>query len=402
MDYTPISPFMRPISRAHLSVPAPSQSTLPTQAVNKWHLLRELSKAKAAFDISDRELTVLQGLLSFFPQDSLEGNAEMIVFPSNRTICERLNGMALSTMRRHVARLVEIGLLIRRDSPNGKRYARKCGDCRAAFGFDLSPLLYRSEEIARAAEAVREAETRVKRLREAVSLMRRDVTALAEFGQGVHPGLRLWGRLRDKAASVAQSLRRKLTAEELNAHRQDLLAYLNEARDVIDGPNTEKVSACDTQSEHHHLNTDKESFAFEPAKRIEDSSTTATHPMQEDSDDEPGNSVDGRATIPLHLVLESCPSLKTFYPGEIRHWHQLHDAARHVRPAMGISASAWDDAHRVMGPERASITIAVILERFSEIKSPGGYLRALSAKAAAGKFSCGPLVMAQLNRMRQT
>ena len=102
--------------------------------------------------------------------------------------------------------------------------------------------------------------------------------------------------------------------------------------------------------------------------------------------------------IPLHLVIAGCPSLKTFYRGDIRHWHQLFDAACHVRPAMGISASAWEEAQRFMGPEQASIVVVAMLERFADIRSPGGYLRALTSKAAAGEFSCGPMVMALMSR----
>jgi len=102
--------------------------------------------------------------------------------------------------------------------------------------------------------------------------------------------------------------------------------------------------------------------------------------------------------IPLHLVIAGCPSLKTFYQGDIRHWHQLFDAACHVRPTMGISASAWEEAQRFMGPEQASIVVVAMLERFADIRSPGGYLRALTSKAAAGEFSCGPMVMALMSR----
>lgn len=397
----PISPFMRPISHAHLSADAPSERILPARPVNKWHLLRELSKAKAAYGVSDRDLTVLQGLLSFFPHDSLDASSEMVVFPGNKTICERLNGMALSTMRRHLARLVEAGLLIRRDSPNGKRYVRKLIEGRVAFGFDLTPLLHQSEQIARAAEAVREAESRAARLRETVSLMRRDLVALAEFGETMHPRQHLWNQLRDQAAYVAQSLRRKLTADELAALQCDLLVLLDEARGIIDRPETGKMSTCSAQFEHHHLNTDKETIAFEPAKKLEETVVAAPKATPDDLEEsDSGLGSPGVPTIPLHLVLAGCPSLKTFYPGDIRHWHQLFDAARHVRPAMGISPSAWDEAQRLMGPERASIAVAIILERFAEIRSPGGYLRALSSKAAAGQFSCGPMVMAQLNKAR--
>ena len=399
MEYTPISPFMRPISHAHLRVIERPEASVPGRPVNKWELLRELSKAQAAFGVSERDLTVLQGLLSFFPDDALGGNTEMVVFPSNKAICERLNGMPCSTMRRHLARLVEAGLLQRRDSPNGKRYVRKHGEERVAFGFDLSPLYRQSEEIARAAEAVREAEERVRRLREVVSLMRRDLAALAEFGDEMQPGLGLWDQLRDTAALTARALRRKLSIEDLAAYRADLEALLDQARNIIDGPETEEMNTNDARSERHHHNSKKESIDLEPA--LEKSRAASGVP---DVDrDEPVADVDEQDTrhlpkIPLHLVIAACPSLKTFYQGEIRHWHQLFDAACHVRPAMGISASAWEEAQRFMGPEQASIVVSAMLERFEDIRSPGGYLRALTAKAAAGEFSCGPMVMALIAR----
>jgi replication initiation protein RepC len=399
MEYTPISPFMRPISLAHLRVVERPEASVPGKPINKWELLRELSKAQAAFGVTERDLTVMQGLLSFFPDDALGGNAEMVVFPSNKAICERLNGMPCSTMRRHLARLVEAGLLMRRDSPNGKRYVRKHGEERVAFGFDLSPLYCRTEEITRAAEAVREAEDRVRRLREVVSLMRRDLAALAEFGEELQPGLGLWDQFRDKAVLTARALRRKLTLEELSAYRIGLEALLDHARNVIDGPETEKMNTNGAQFERHHHNSNEESIDIEPA--LEKGGASAAAPDVET--DAPGADVEEADTrrvpkIPLHLVIAGCPSLKTFYQGDIRHWHQLFDAACHVRPAMGISASAWEEAQRFMGPEQASIVVVAMLERFADIRSPGGYLRALTSKAAAGEFSCGPMIMALMSR----
>jgi replication initiation protein RepC len=61
---------------------------------------------------------------------------------------------------------------------------------------------------------------------------------------------------------------------------------------------------------------------------------------------------------------------------------------------LGISPSAWQDACVAMGPEEASVVLLAMLERFEEIRSPGGYLRSLTAKAEQGAFSCGPMVMA--------
>lgn len=366
--------------------------------VSKWELLRELARAQAAFGVTERDLAVLQGLLSFHPEDALGGNAAMVVFPSNRALCERLNGMPCSTMRRHLARLVEAGLVARRDSPNGKRYARKDGDERIAFGFDLAPLHQRAEEIARAAEAVREAEMRIRRLREVVSLMRRDVAALAGFGEELRPGLGLWDQLRDGAALAARALRRKLPAGELAALRDDLAVLLDRARDSIDGSETEEMDTNGAGFGHHHLNSNTEPVDLEPA--LEKGTGAGAAPGLEEADQPVTDDRSATPRIPLQLVTSACPSLATFYPGPVRHWHQLHEAACHVRPAMGISPSAWDEAQRLMGPEQAAVVLVAMLERFDEIRSPGGYLRALTRKAADGQFSCGPMVMALLGRRR--
>jgi replication initiation protein RepC len=401
MDYEPISPFMRPISHAHLSTVEDQVTSLPKKPVNKWELLRELSKAQVAFGVTERDLTVLQGLLSFFPDDALGGNADMTVFPSNKAICERLNGMPNSTMRRHLSRLIEAGLIMRRDSPNGKRYVRKIGEERVVFGFDLTPLYRRSEAVARAAEAAREAEERLKRLREVVSLMRRDLAALSDFGKEYYPGLSIWDEYRDQTALVARALRRKLQGEELIELRDRLADFLDHARNVIDGPETQDLNTDAVHIEHHYHNSNTDTLESEPGLEKSKAPDVVQNEQPEDHDlVDVMNEKQELPKIPLHLVLTSCPSLKTFYDGEIRHWHQLYDAASHVRPAMGISVSAWEDAQRCMGPEQASIVVVAMLERFSEIRSPGGYLRTLSSKAAAGEFSCGPMVMALIHKRK--
>lgn len=392
---------MRPLSLAHLRVVDGPKASPSRRPVNKWELLRELSKAQAAFGITERDLTVLQGLLSFFPEDALGGNAEMIVFPSNRAICERLNGMPCSTMRRHLARLVDAGLLMRRDSPNGKRFVQKYEGERVAFGFDLSLLYRRAEEITRAAEAVREAESRMKRLRVIVSLMRRDLAALADYAEETDPERSVWAELRVTAAEIARALRRKLSIDELGGYRVQLEALLERARNILDGHETQEMGTNDAQNERHHHNTSKESIDSEPClekPRHDDQSQDNQRkgPVNKQKD------LETRLTpnIPLHLVMTACPTLQTFYQGDVRHWHHLYDAACHIWPAMGISASAWQEAQRCMGPEEASVVVAAILERFDDIKSPGGYLRSLTTKAAAGEFSCGPMIMALLGRQR--
>ena len=74
----------------------------------------------------------------------------------------------------------------------------------------------------------------------------------------------------------------------------------------------------------------------------------------------------------------------------------LATTAAAVRRAIGVSPDAWAQALEVMGEHDTSIVIAAILQRGDEIKSAGGYLRVLTAKARAGEFSLGPVLMALL------
>ncbi|MFC7397453.1 plasmid replication protein RepC [Chelatococcus sp. GCM10030263] len=94
------------------------------KTVHKWTLFRDLTEAKDRLGVTDRALAILQALLSFHQETALT-SGDLIVYPSNRELALRAHGIAPATLRRHLSALVDAGLIIRRDSPNGKRYARK-------------------------------------------------------------------------------------------------------------------------------------------------------------------------------------------------------------------------------------------------------------------------------------
>jgi replication initiation protein RepC len=96
----------------------------------------------------------------------------------------------------------------------------------------------------------------------------------------------------------------------------------------------------------------------------------------------------------LPLVLQACPDIADYARGGIGDWRDLCAAADIVRRALGVSPSAWAAARAAMGEAPAAIAVAAILQRGAAIASPGGYLRDLTAKAQAGAFSVGPMLMA--------
>lgn len=403
MDYTPVTPFRRPINAAILHYQAAAQQDLPPSGVNKWEALRELAAARIAFGLSDRDLSVLQALVSFHQATIVGGNhSETVVHPSNKAICERLNGMPCSTMRRHLANLVQTGFVVRRDSPNGKRYARRYGDEKIAFGFDLAPLAQRFVEVCEAAEAVRAAEERYKRLRTTVSLMRRDLAGLVDYGRSLRPDRAIWDQASDLCVLTARDLRRKLDFAELQQMESALSEALNAIRDLLEPVQSQDMSTNEVTNEQHYQNSNKDSYDFEP--RLEKAqgegsvSDPATALVAEGSTDEPVSVDNNLPRIPLGLVLAACSEYRTYAERPVRHWHDLVRVADVIRPMMGVSPSAWDEAKQYMGPEEASVVILAMLERFGDIRSPGGYLRSLSAKAALGEFSCGPMIMALMRK----
>ena len=94
------------------------------------------------------------------------------------------------------------------------------------------------------------------------------------------------------------------------------------------------------------------------------------------------------------MVLDACPDIAEHSPNGINSWRDLMATAASVRPWLGISPSAWEEAIEAFGPEDAAVVLAAILQRSSLINSAGGYLRNLTEKARAGAFSLGPMLMA--------
>ncbi|KMO32445.1 hypothetical protein VQ02_23565, partial [Methylobacterium variabile] len=293
--------------------------------------------------------------------------------------------------------------VIRRDSPNGKRYARRGegGQVTHAFGFDLTPLARRAGEFATLADALR-AETLAQSLaRETVSLLRRDCAKLLDAlnladGDG-DPGEPTPAELRDRySALIAEYPRRPQPSEvaALGAALEALALALSRA--LIARQESKKSSGNAAHVERHIQNSNTNIPVCEIA--IGDEEKRPGHP-ESGSERAVAAHAAIRSTFPLHSVLEVCPQVQDYARFGIRSWNDLMEAADRIRPMLGISPAAWADAQDAMGPEAAAITLAAILERSESIKSAGGYLRTLTERKRDGKYSLGPVLQA-LRRAR--
>lgn len=368
---------------------------MPADAtVHKWHVFQNIKEARVALGATDRALAILDALLSFHPDTALYGDSALIVWPSNAQLIRRANGMSPATLRRHLANLVDCGLVIRRDSPNGKRFARKGqgGEVEQAYGFDLSPIVARAEEFKDLAEVVR-AEVKAHRLvRERLTICRRDIVKMIETGieEGVPAN---WGRVQQTYQSIVSQIPRTAPRQVLEAIAGDLEDLWSQVREALETfVKTKNLNANESQDEQHIQNSKPDSKNESEQgirKKNEESGSVA--------ETDNVRSLPKRE-LPLSMVMDACPNMAWLVKGGggIRQWRDFLAAADVARPTLGISSSAWEEARIAMGETQAAITIAAIYQRIDQINSAGGYLRNLTDKAKAGKFSVWPMVMALL------
>jgi replication initiation protein RepC len=318
----------------------------PCSANDKWCLLDALTEASDAFELNHRTLSVLKALMSFHPGRAIVAEpGQAIVFPSNKTLSQRLNGIPESTLRRHLARLVELGFINRYDSANRKRFARNLGGARAhAFGFDLAPLAIYADQLFQAAEEARLAQQERAILRDRILVLRQELIEADMLTPALADDLRRL--LRQKPCVVA------------------LENMLNKLVDLT--ATTDEMSATDTQNERHIQPKQKKSFDSE----------------------QPASS------ISLDKLLNLCPGFCDLFAAKPSTWSELSHMTNALGKMMGIDLPVVEEARSTMGDQDASMALLCMLERQSQIKSPGAYLRHLAKKAKAAQFSLTPMLKA--------
>ncbi|ASS60335.1 plasmid replication protein RepC [Rhizobium leguminosarum] len=386
------TPFgRRPATLALVKRQMETSKIKPGKTADKWKVFRDASEARELLGLQDRSLAVLDALLSFHPDTELRQDAQLIVFPSNTQLTLRAHGIAGATLRRHLALLVEAGLIVRKDSANGKRYARKdkAGAIDSAFGFDLSPLLMRTDELAMMAQQVVADRFALRRAKENLTICRRDVRKLisAAIEEGASGN---WENIEAMYVGLVGRIPRAPTLSDVNSILDEMELLLQEAVNILEvQQKDENNSTNGDQSERHIQNSNTESInELEPSSENEQGAKTV-------DDDRPKR--EPVRNFPLGMVMRACPEIAIYGPGgTIGSWREMMGAAVVVRSMLGVSPSAYQEACEVMGPESAATAIACILERAGHINSPGGYLRDLTRKAARGEFSLGPALMALL------
>ncbi len=314
----------------------------------KTEAILALKKVAAAIGLKAQSLLLLDTLTAFSKRQDWEQGHRPIVWPSN-ALLEDQTGYARATLKRHLRKLSDMGLIAFNDSSNGKRWGhrRADGHIAQAFGIDLSPIAARMEEFTALYQQIIEHRAAVKSLKREITVLRRTLTAhLEQVGTDEN----------DPIFQLAKKpMAPKPTVEALQNRKIELEQAL-----FATPKNAPEPNPMGTKNEPH----------------IQHTKTTS-------------QTVKTKRKPDLDRLIQGCPNFadaaNTLSEGPTT-WRKYQQTADHLHAHAGITPVLWKQAKAEIGPEDATTALALIYERLgkNEIHSPAGYLRGMLRKAQSG------------------
>ncbi|WP_298966774.1 plasmid replication protein RepC [uncultured Roseibium sp.] len=409
-------------------------------SIPKTQAIVAAKKVAAAIGLKSQDLLLLDTFGAVTqPQDWEEGRRP-IVWASNNFLMEQ-TGFSLATLRRHVRRLCEVGIISMKDSPNGKRWGRRDdeGIIIQAYGFDLAPLAARTEEFEALYARLQEEREFCAALRNKITVTRRGIRA--KIDKALESRLRgAWRELQEEFAVLLEGLpKRSMGPKKLMSILDGFKGFKERVEEAFeaafDWPTDSDAEALSKETEVRGqivpisrnmtpsslnngtgiLTTNQpnlvKSNRFE-TKHADNASpqlpptVNADRTEEVDLDTNWSTHTSRRSSeVDIPMLMASCPHFAEMardLQGYLRNWNDVHRAAATLRPIAGISEDAWNVANKVLGPAVAAASIALIFDKHTEglVKSPGGYLRELVRRAQAGELHLDRSFYGRLSEVR--
>lgn len=362
----------RPMTHAILSGLEKAVPAKQGRAIDKWTAFDVIKACHREIGISSRSLTVLHALISFAPEKVLSDTGSLIVWPSNASLCHRCHAISEATLRRAIADLVDAGIVVRRDSPNGKRYVRRGegGQVQRAFGFDLTPIISRHAEFAEISKTVREQIMKLQEKKEELSILRREIGKMLDFCEA--EGCKVASeKLKTLYFARTRDLPRKMTLNSIEVAITSLRPILEGIINTLKSlKNDQKVNVNALQSERHIESSNPES------KKIEGQ---IFFKKEEKREPEPSSETSSLFTPATLIYLDRhCEQIKAVSSiTTIRSWKQLSDVSHRASKAIGVRETLWRSLIGKFTLPGAATLIALVYEQLDTISAPFAYLAKL-------------------------
>lgn len=387
-------------------------------SISKTKSIVAVKRVAVALGLKSQDIQLLDSFAAFTKPQDWEAGKRPIVWASNNYLMEQ-TGFSLTTLRRHVRRLAELGLIWTKDSSSGRRWGRRDdnGHIVEAYGFDLAPLAARAEEFENLYAEIQEERQFCKSLKTNLTVSRRVIRAKIE--KALENGLNgAWRSFRVEYEALIDNLPNGAVASTKLLNILDCFTELKarvekafedafewpeksdkESSTVNDNnvslsknltPSSPKNGTVILFTKQPHLVT---SNVYEKRKKSAELDKTQATVEVDGEDISWGTGSENKLSTEVEIgtVMQACPKFAEMahdMGGFLRDWNEFHRMAGQIRPMAGISEDAWNVSQRILGPHAAAAAIALIFDKYSsgEVSSPGGYLRGIVEKAKSGEL----------------
>jgi replication initiation protein RepC len=303
-------------------------------------------------------------------------------------------GLSPTQVKEINRRLIELGLVTMKDSPNGKRYGRRDlkGRITEAYGFDLAPIAMRHAEFVRLAEEGRAERAAMGRLRRRATIARKAIIQILETAAEYAIEGEEWQMLARETEALARALRAVERPDEMEVGVTSLERRQTAARERLEM----LLGMVQTDPKEPENRPHQYSYKLKP--NLEQDTVIAAK----------GCSGEGEGPVPqsaapvqprrpkkgmVHGIRPDerpglAPKLKPYLRHPNPTWPDIIDAADWLRHDLGVSKSLWGDACLALGRDLAAVALAIVSTKEPEHfrTSPGGYFHGMVDKAKAGEL----------------
>lgn len=367
----------------HAALAAKKLALEAGRTVTRKELSAAARDAERALGLRPAQRLVLSELVACWGEQEWE---KLLVWPSNEHLANR-TGLNDRSIRRILAQLTHLKLIVAKDSPNGKRFAVRdlAGGIVDAYGFDLTPIYARRGEwTAMLAEQKVMREIR-KRAYDEVTVARRAAEeAIGALAQ--HFPNQDRSDLEDRYRELASRTPARSTADLPAGLLQDWQDLRSQAEETF-----YKTGNGGLRDPHLETNNGSPS---EPCTKGFPRKAEAVLPKERPAEH-----------LSPALIIEACPAINDF--GQpVRDTADIVAAGRYLRASLGAHESAWNEAVGEIGPVGAAAAVIYVLQLYdddvstggSRIRNPGGYFRALVRMIKAGKLDLEVELLAMRRR----
>ncbi len=387
----------------------------PLFAVGRKDLLKAARDAVPALGLDRSERQLIECLAVCFGEQQLANG--LLCWPSNEHI-ESKTGMSERTIRRSIAKLRDRGLIVMRDSANGKRFpvSNAKGEIVDARGFDLTPLHARAAEFAERARAL-DIEDRMRRqLRDDLTAARNMVFDLCAIDpSGVYADI--LGRARSVGWPPKQA-----APEEFAAAIEVLWALADEARELrYDAdPSAEATAYAGHFGRHSEQESESSIENCKEGRPVQSTSFSASTHRRDSGieafrterggdvqqNEQTLDNADRAVPKDLALWVGACPELSEL--GPIATIEHAAVAGAQLIRACGLARHAFEGAATGIGFVNAGLLGLFVCQRHADgerpggtpIRSPGGLFVMLARKIECGRHPLEKELLAMQRRRR--